>query len=1017
MRAIVLFALSCPAWAGLPLWFEPNQGQAHPSVQFLSRDVYLGSNKAAIPLEGEKPIVVELFGAHKHAHAEGLDPQPGITSYFLGDDPKKWRAGVPHYARVRYKDVYPGIDVVYYHNAEGRLEYDFAVQPGADARAIQLSFNQPIHTDSDGDLLIAGVRQKRPKVFQGSREIPAAYWLMHGNRVQFALEDYDHSQALIVDPSLIYSTYIGGPAFDDGTDIKVGAQGNAYLTGTTRAPIAPSLNPFQQPAGASQDAFVIKLSPGGNGLVFYVFIGGDGTDIANSIALDGTGAATITGQTQSFNFPVKNAFQTQYGGGIYDAFVTKVSPDGLSLTYSSYLGGKGADEGYAVAEDAAGNAYVGGRTYGFGFPVKNAFQGSVRGNWDAFITKLSPDGKLLFSTFLGGSGSDLVHGLALDTSGYIYVTGFTNSDDFPIKGGWQQDRQARPGLGSFVAKLTPSADALVYSSFLSGGAFSVAVDRTGGAAVAGVVSDNNMQTKNAIQNSFAGGIADLFVLKMTPDGSDVAFATYLGGSDLEYQNHGLTLDTDGNVYVTGWTRSADFPTKAPLQALNNGLTTSRNDALITVLSSIGVLLYSTYLGGTSDDAGGGIAVDVKGDIYITGGTASTDFPIKNPFQQTFGGGSSDIFVAKISAVAAQAPPLNVSPAVLPFKFVVGGAFPSDQTFIVTSGTPGQAFSTITDAMWVNVTSNTDVTPATVNVSINPTGLVAGTYTGTIGIGGQAAVQVNLNVLNPAPNVASVAPSTVAQGSNDTTVVISGSGFVNGAVVQFAGTSASLPTIFVNANTLQLTITKTMAAAPGTYTLVVVNPQSAPSQLFQVVIGTPVPAFTSASVVNAASFAGGPVAPGEIISIFGTSLTGNVTFDGAPATPVFSSPTQVNVTVPYSVSVPTTVLQMDTSSVELPVAPSAPGIFAAASAGDGIVVLYTTGCGALTTDTLPLCALPISVTVNGDLAQVLYAGIAPGLVQGANQINFKLPADITTGQASIILTAGDGSSKPFNFTLP
>jgi len=198
---------------------------------------------------------------------------------------------------------------------------------------------------------------------------------------------------------------------------------------------------------------------------------------------------------------------------------------------------------------------------------------------------------------------------------------------------------------------------------------------------------------------------------------------------------------------------------------------------------------------------------------------------------------------------------------------------------------------------------------------------------------------------------------------------------------------------------------------------VMNPQSVVSTAFTLTIGTPAPQFTATSITNAASFTAGPIAPGEIISIFGTNLTNAVTFDGTPATLVFSSPTQINVTVPYSVSGPTTVLEMGASSVQLQVAPSAPGIFAAVPAGDNIVVIYATGCGALTNDDLPRCALPVSLTVNGEPAQVLYSGIAPGLVQGANQINIKLPDDIASGQVSIVLTAGDASSKSFGFTLP
>jgi uncharacterized protein (TIGR03437 family) len=301
------------------------------------------------------------------------------------------------------------------------------------------------------------------------------------------------------------------------------------------------------------------------------------------------------------------------------------------------------------------------------------------------------------------------------------------------------------------------------------------------------------------------------------------------------------------------------------------------------------------------------------------------------------------------------------------------------------------------------------------VSVDPTGLSPGQYSGKIQIDPQTDVQVNLTVLAPAPLVTGISPASIPIGSATTVITISGSGFQQGAVVQLNG--ATFPTTFVDSGTLQITLDKSNLTQPATLAFTVLNPQSAPSNPVTFTIGTPAPVFTAAGVVNAATFASGPVAPGEIVTIFGTNLTGNVTFDGAPATLVFSSPNQVNVTVPYSVSGPTTVLQMGTSSIQLQAAPSAPGIFAAVPAGDGIVVLFATGCGALTNDDLPRSALPVSVTVNGESAQVLYAGIAPGLVQGANQINFQLPTDITSGQVSIILTAGGGSSKPFGLTLP
>jgi hypothetical protein len=256
---------------------------------------------------------------------------------------------------------------------------------------------------------------------------------------------------------------------------------------------------------------------------------------------------------------------------------------------------------------------------------------------------------------------------------------------------------------------------------------------------------------------------------------------------------------------------------------------------------------------------------------------------------------------------------------------------------------------------------------------------------------------------------------VAIGTQAATLTFTGTGFANGAVIEL-NHNVPLATAFVDANTLKFQADATWFAQAATYGFSVVNPGSAESNTAVLTVGAPQPVFTTAGVVNAASFSTGPVAPGEIISIFGTNLTSSVTFDGKPGTPVFASPTQVNVTVPYSVTGPTTVLLMVASSVQLQVVPSAPGIFAAASAGDGIVVLYATGCGALTNDDLPRCELPVSVTVNEQSATILYAGVAPGLVLGANQINIQLPDGITSSQLSIILTVGDASSKPFNFTF-
>jgi uncharacterized protein (TIGR03437 family) len=349
---------------------------------------------------------------------------------------------------------------------------------------------------------------------------------------------------------------------------------------------------------------------------------------------------------------------------------------------------------------------------------------------------------------------------------------------------------------------------------------------------------------------------------------------------------------------------------------------------------------------------------------------------------------------------------------------LAGATPADQKLSINGGS---GFTVTTSGgPWLSVSPPSGASPATITVSASPANLPPAKYQGTVRISpndGTSApldISVTLSVLAPAPVITAISPSIVQLNSSATTFTVTGSGFTTSSAVSFDG-GTTLPTTFVDPNTLQFSLSKDVFTFAGSLTIVVLTPQAVPSNPVSLTIGTPPPLLQA--VTNAASFAIGPIAPGEIISIFGTNLTNTVTFDGTPATLVFFSPTQVNATAPYSVNGPTTLLQMGASSVQLQVSPSAPGIFAAVPAGAGIVTLYATGCGTLTQDTLPVCSLPSSITVNGEPAQVLYAGIAPGLVSGANQINFALPADIQSGPISIIWTVGNASSAAFNLTLP
>ncbi len=321
--------------------------------------------------------------------------------------------------------------------------------------------------------------------------------------------------------------------------------------------------------------------------------------------------------------------------------------------------------------------------------------------------------------------------------------------------------------------------------------------------------------------------------------------------------------------------------------------------------------------------------------------------------------------------------------------------------------------------WLSVTA----APGGLTISVNPATLLPGVYTGTITLtpsdGTAATIDVVATILAAAPVLTSIQPALVAIGSDDTSVTVHGSGFETDSVLQVDGLPwTATPTQFVDSSTLQFSMPRSYFSVQYNHAIAVQNPNSALSNALSLAVGALPPQFTAASVVNAASFAGGPVAPGEIVTIFGSGLAGNVSFDNIPAMIVYASATQINATVPYSVLGPKTSLQVGSSiPVSLDVALSAPGIFAAVANGDGTITLYATGCGSLTQDALPLCQLPVSATIDGEPALVLYAGIAPGLVQGVNQVNLVIPSDIGSDQITIVLHVGTASSKPFFYTFP
>ncbi len=410
----------------------------------------------------------------------------GKVNYFLGNDPAKWRTNLPTFAEVRYPNVYPGIDLVYHGDQGGRLEYDFIVAPGADPNVITLSVGAvrepPLRIDADGSLVIATargeVRFNKPRVYQSesslslvtrhSSLVQGRFLLDARNHVRFALGPYDHTQPLVIDPSLTYSTYLGG-AGDQANGIAVDSSGNAYVAGTTLSTAFPVASPLQSTNKAKNGtAFISKLNSTGSALVYSTYLGGSVSEQANAIAVDPSGNAYVTGSTCSSDFPTVTAVQGSLMGTC-DGFVAELNAPGSSLVYSTFLGGSGtvqsgttlSDEGTGIAVDSSGAAYVTGGTWSTDFPTASPIQG-YGGGEDTFLSKFSAGGaSLVYSTYLGGTAQDQGNGIAVDSSGNAYVTGFTFSSDFPTLSPFQASNKAANGT-AFVAELNAGGSALVY---------------------------------------------------------------------------------------------------------------------------------------------------------------------------------------------------------------------------------------------------------------------------------------------------------------------------------------------------------------------------------------------------------------------------------------------------------------------------------------------------------------------------------------------------------------------------
>jgi hypothetical protein len=657
-------------YGNFPLVFEPNQGQSDGAVRFLSHGngygLYLTDTEAVLSIARPASAVVRMKFASTHARPQitGVEPQPGSSHYFRGADPDQWQKEIPHFRAVRYREVYPGIDLQYYGNQK-ELEYDFEVAPGADPSAIALDFQgvNRVWISDDGDLILdtnAGVlKHRRPIAYQdesGARKSVEAKFVMRGaNRVGLEVGRFNRELPLTIDPVLVYSTYLGGSDTagmgDQGNSVAVDSAGNAYITGFTSSTDFWTQNPVQATSGGGLDGFVLKLDPTGLVVLAASYFGGSGDEDGHRIALDGAGNIYITGFTSSPNFPIVNGFQKTRGGG-EDAYLLKLNNSFSSIVYSTYLGGSGDERAYGLSVDAAGNAYIAGTTGSTNFPVLSALQTKIAGGLaDGFVAKFTPAGSLAYSTLLGGRGNDLIYDVARDAAGNAYVTGFTTSIDFPVVKALHDKFVG--GEDAFIAEINPSGNALVFSTYWGGNATDngvrLAVDTDRNIYVTGYTSSSDFPVKNALQPNLAADITgnitfDAFLIKLTPDGADVAFATYLGGEDAD-SAAALALDPAGNIYLAGFTASFQFYVVNAVQGFNHG----GRDAWVMKLMPDGQhILYSTYIGGSGNDGALGLTLDAAGNVYAVGYTGSPDFPVASAFQPSNVGGF-DGFLAKINA--------------------------------------------------------------------------------------------------------------------------------------------------------------------------------------------------------------------------------------------------------------------------------------------------------------------------------------------------------------------------------
>jgi len=815
-------------YGNFPLSFIKNEGQLTTPVLYYEqarghasyltrRGIHFVLRRAGKNAQYEHDL--KFVGARTDVSVKGYHPRKLKVNYFLGSNSEKWLTDIPTYGEVTYKDLYPGIDVRFYGH-ERRLEYDIVVAPGVDPSQVVFAYEgvEGLRVTAAGELEVqlndGVIKQNPPVLFQeieGRRvAVSGRFRLLNDtdspvhHSYGFEIGSYDQSYSLIIDPVLVYSTYLGGSNHEFGSAIAVDGSGNAYIAGETRSLNYPTAVAYQGSLGGDEDIILSKINPSGTALLYSTYVGGNNEDEANGIALDTAGNILITGKTESVNYPVTVTAYQSTKMGEEDAFISKFSSSGV-LLYSSYLGGTHEDEAFAITVDSSDNVYVAGVTESTDFPVLAAYQSALAGDEDAFVAKLntnaSGNASLIYATYLGGSDDDQAYGIAVDALGRAYVTGETETSgasSFPITASAYQST-AGGNEDVFVSRIGSLGNSLEYSTYLGGKkkdiGHAIALSGPGIVYVTG-------ETRSKAPNPFPvtatafqltnGGNLDVFVTKLDMNATGAAsmvFSTYLGGNNKDI-GYGIVVDGAGNAYVTGQAKSINPPfpvTASAFQSANAG----DEDVFLAEINSTGDnLLYSTYFGGKKNDIARGIAMDSSGAVYITGQTRSkgaVPFPTTSGAYQTVNAGDEDAFVVKFGPV----PPLAIT--ILSLADATMGAIYS-QTLSATGGT--------TPYSW------------TVSAGTLPAGLVLNSATGVISGTATTVGTSNFTIQLTDANLVTTTQAlsiTVNPGLNCAATSTGN----NIAVVPLVGITVTFPAVTLGGNTCA-SLSSTGPVAPTGY---------------------------------------------------------------------------------------------------------------------------------------------------------------------------------------------------------